>query len=166
MDNGICLEVRMRRRFSCVMVFGILALAVLCGPAGPAQAEFNVNINIGPPVVVAEPPEVALIPEFGVYFVPGGDVDIFFHAGFWWSPRGTRWYRARECNGPWVTVERRLVPGPVMRVPRDYRARYLKVKRVPYGQWKKARYRRHDDRRKGHSRDGNHRKRGHGHGDD
>ncbi len=144
----------------------VLAVLLLCGLPGLARAEVNVNINIGPPVVVAEPPEVALIPGIGVYFVPGGDVDLFFNAGFWWSPRGTRWYRARAYDGPWVVVERRVVPGPVIRVPRDYRARYVKVKRVPYGQWKKSHHRRYDDRGEGHSRGGNHRGRGRGHGHD
>ena len=149
--------------------FAVLAVLVVCGLPGTARSEINLNINIGgPPVVVAEPAEVALIPGIDVYFVPGGNADLFFHAGFWWSPRGDRWYRASVVNGPWVVVERRAVPVQVVRVPKDYRVRYRKVKHVPYGQWKKAHHGKHDD----HGRDGNSMngknqgkvsKRGHGH---
>lgn len=157
----------MGRRTPGGVKFAILAVVVLCSLPGPSQAEVNVNINIGgPPVIVAEPSDMVLIPGFGVYFVPGGDVDLFFHAGFWWSPRGKRWYRARAWNGPWVVVKRRAVPGPVIRVPRDYRVRYLKVKRVPYGQWKKSRHRKYDDDPgERHYKGQNHKNRGHGHGD-
>jgi hypothetical protein len=146
----------MKKRFPSAIAFPILAVLILSGLPDSAPAEVNVNVNIGtPPVVVAEPAEVVLIPEFGVYFVPDGDVDLFFHLGFWWSPRGDRWYRSRVWNGPWVVVERRIVPRKVVRVPRDYRVRYGKVKRVPYGQWKKAHHRKAD----GNGRRGDHHKR-------
>lgn len=161
----------MSGRFPRVAGFAVAAvLSAFCLP-GPARAEINLNINIGgPPVVVAEPAEVALIPEFEVYFIPGGDVDLFFHAGFWWSPRGDRWYRAEVHNGPWVVVERRIVPRQVILVPRDYRARYVKAKHIPYGQWKKAHPRKFDNDGRGggghggkkHKKTG---KRGHGHDD-
>jgi len=143
----------MKRRFPPAFVFAILAVLTLSGLPDSASAEFNVNINIGtPPVVVAEPAEVVLIPGIGVYFVPDSDADLFFYAGFWWSPRGDRWYRSRVCNGPWVVVEPRIVPMKVIRVPRDYRVRYVKAKHVPYGQWKKAHNRKED----GNGRNGGH----------
>ena len=62
--------------------------------------------------------------------MPGLEFDVFFYNGYWWSPRGNRWYRARAYNGPWKTISR-------YRVPKDYRARYEKQQRIPYGQWKK-----------------------------
>ena len=149
-------EVRMKRRFPSAIVFAVLAVLILSGLPDSASAEFNVNINIGtPPVVVVEPAAVVLIPGIGVYFVPDRDADLFFYAGFWWSPRGDRWYRSRDCNGSWVVVERRIVPTQVVRVPRDYRARYKKAKHVPYGQWKKAHHRKADD----NGRSGDHHKR-------
>ncbi|HZW37471.1 MAG TPA: hypothetical protein VFF01_11050, partial [Candidatus Deferrimicrobiaceae bacterium] len=77
----------------------------------------NLNINLGPPVIVSPPSEVALIPGSAIYFVPGVSVDLFFYDGYWWSPRGSRWYRAYEPNGPWVVVEHRYVPAPLFRVP-------------------------------------------------
>jgi hypothetical protein len=116
----------------------LLSLLPVFGEIPEARAGVQVNINVGPPpVVVAEPPEVVLIPGSQVYFVPEPDIDIFFYNGFWWSPRGDRWYRARAYNGPWVIEERRLVPAPVIRVPRNYRVIYERAHHIPYGQWKK-----------------------------
>ena len=124
-------------------VCGVLGLSVLLvalcalGWTKMASAEVNVNINLGPPpIVVAEPPEVVMIPGAGVYFVPGLDFDVFFYNNYWWSPRGNKWYRARAYNGPWGIVSQRYVPATVYRYPKDYRTRYEKQQRIPYGQWK------------------------------
>ena len=143
---------------------GMLAFLVvlsLSWPPDNVRAEVNLNINIGsPPVVIAEPAEVVLIPGSGVFFVADAGPDLFFHAGFWWSPRGDRWYRSRVYNGPWVIVERRYVPVQVVRVPRDYRVRYGKAKHVPYGQWKKGHYKTsYDNGRHGDHHDSKHHQR-------
>jgi hypothetical protein len=136
----------MKSRFLTSGVFTVLAVLVLAGLPDPAPAEVHLNINIGaPPVVAAEPAEIVLIPRIGVYFVPDSGTDLFFYAGFWWAPRGDRWYRSRVCNGSWIQVNRRIVPREVVRIPRDYRVRYRKVNHVPYGQWKKTHYRREND---------------------
>ena len=158
----------MNRQFPRLAIFLVLAALALSGLPGPARGEINLNVNIGPPpVVVAEPAVVAMIPTIGVYFVPDSSPDLFFYAGFWWSPRGERWYRSRACKGPWAVVESRFVPRQVIRVPKDYRVRYGKAKHIPYGQWKKAHYRRtaEDGREAGHSGRRDHERsdrRGHG----
>lgn len=159
----------MTQRFSWAVIPTVLVMITLSNLPGSAQAEVNVNINIGPPpVVVAEPAEVVLIPQIGVYFVPDSEPDLFFYAGFWWSPRGGGWYRSRAYNGPWVVVERRVVPAQVIRVPKNYRVRYVKEKHVPYGQWKKSHHHRQDDHRDSGRHDhGKHKKNGkrdNGHG--
>jgi hypothetical protein len=125
-------------------IHGILGLFVLFGalllPGGTKEvvAEVQVNVNLGPPpIVVAAPPELVMVPRSLVYFVPDPDIDIFFYNGYWWSPRGNQWYRSRAYKGPWGVVERRYVPAPVHRVPKDYRVVYEKEKHIPYGQWKK-----------------------------
>lgn len=147
----------MKNRCTSMGILAVLVVLLSCPPKN-GLAEVNLNINIGsPPVVVAEPAEVVLIPGSGVYFAVDTGPDLFFHAGFWWSPRGDRWYRSRVYNGPWIVVERRYVPVQVVRVPRDYRARYGKVKHVPYGQWKKAHYKTpHDNGRHGDHHDSKH----------
>ncbi len=171
LENGSEKEACMKGRWTSMGILSIFVVILLSCPPKRGLAEVNFNINVGsPPVVVAEPAVVALIPGSGVYFVADGGPDLFFYAGFWWSPRGDRWYRSRVYNGPWIVVEHRHVPVQVVRVPRDYRARYKKVKPVPYGQWKKAHYKktyddgRHGDRhdRKYHQNSGN---RGHAHDD-
>jgi hypothetical protein len=135
----------MRKVFIGTTAIGLLCGALLvCGSPGSAAAGVNVGINVNlgpPPIVVAEPPEVVLVPRSQVYFVPGLEFDVFFHNGYWWSPRGDRWYRSKAYNGPWRIIDRRHVPGAVVRVPHDYRRTYVKERRIPYGQWKKERMR-------------------------
>lgn len=118
----------------------VALVGALCAAGGTreAAAEISVNINLGPPpIVVAEPPAMVLLPDLQVYFVPHPEIDVFFYAGYWWSPRGNSWYRARAYNGPWGVVERRHIPAAIIRVPPDYRGRYEKEQHIPYGQWKK-----------------------------
>ena len=135
----------MRQRISGIVVPAVVVGVLLTGAVPmPAAAEVSVgvSVNLGPPpITVAAPPAVVLVPQTQVYFVPGVQFDVFFHNGYWWSPRGERWYRARAYNGPWNVVERRFVPGPVIHVPRDYRSVYVRERHIPYGQWKKDRAR-------------------------
>ena len=44
------------------------ALATAMGFSEPARREVSVNINLGPPVVVVEPPQMVLVPRSQVYF--------------------------------------------------------------------------------------------------
>ena len=138
-----------RRVRRCLLAGAMIAVA--WGFSEPARAEVSVGINIGPPqIVVSEPPHVVMIPQSQVHFVPDANIDVFFYGGYWWSPRGDRWYRARAYNGPWGVMERRRVPRAVMYVPRDFRTRYERERHVPYGQWKKDRHRWDRDNRKAH----------------
>ena len=127
-----------RRVRRCLLAGAMLAAA--WGFSEPSRAEVSVSINLGPPpIVVSAPPEVVMIPHSQVHFVPDPDINVFFYGGYWWSPRGERWYRARAYNGPWGVIERRRVPRAVMYVPPDYRTRYERERHVPYGQWRKER---------------------------
>ncbi len=106
--------------------------------AAPAFSGVNVNVNIGPPaVVVAEPPEMVVVPETMVYFAPGVSVDLLFFDGFWWTPKEGRWFRARGYDGPWTIVPARGVPRAIGGLPRGYRSAYGHGDHVPYGQLKK-----------------------------
>ncbi|MFA4844466.1 MAG: hypothetical protein WC632_05905 [Candidatus Margulisiibacteriota bacterium] len=119
--------------FGSVLIFAL----VVGGFAGTAQAEVNVNINIGPPpIVVSEPPAVVMMPQYGIYFVPGISFDVFFYNGYWWSPRGDRWYRSSQYRGPWGIVQRSYVPGYLFKVPKNYRAVYKNESPINYKQWK------------------------------
>ena len=134
-------------------LLAVAAIAAATGFSEPARAEVSVSINLGPPpIVVAEPPQVVMIPHSQVHYVPDPNIDVFFYGGYWWSPRGDRWYRARAYNGPGGGIERPRVPRSVIYVPRDYRARYERERHVPYGQWKRERSRWDRDNRKAHKR--------------
>ena len=112
-------------------------MAVLFG-AVPSHAEVNLNVNIGlPAVVVAGPLEMIPVQRSMVYFAPTVEVDLFYYAGYWWTPNQGRWFRSRAYNGPWVIIAPRAVPVAVVRVPRDYRKIYAHEHRIPYGQLKK-----------------------------
>ncbi len=134
-------------------------LLLLAMSTGNAAAEVNLSINIGPPVVVGPPSAMVMVPGTSVYFAPGFDVDIFFYGGYWWSPRGERWYRASDYGGPWHVVRRASVPRAVYGVPGDYRQVYAREHHIPYGQWKKE-----HGHGKGHGPGKGH-GRGHGRGD-
>lgn len=126
---------QMRKALSLIFLAVMFAGAGVEGSA--ADVSVGIGINIGPPpIVVAAPPAVVLMPSIGVYFVPGLEFDVFFYNGYWWSPRGGVWYRAKGYNGPWGVVNKRYVPGPVVRVPGDYRAKFGKERHIPYGEWK------------------------------
>lgn len=121
-------------------IFGIVAffLLVAAFEAVPAIAGMNVNVSIGvPAVVVAEPPEMILVPDTMVYFAPGVEAELFFYRGSWYTHHGHRWYRANSYKGPWAVAPPRAVPVAFGRLPRDYRKVYVRERHVPYGQLKK-----------------------------
>lgn len=133
---------------------GIMLTFILTGTA-MARVNVDLNVNIGPPpIVVPAPPAVVLMPNYGVYYVPEVEFDVFFHNGYWWSPRGDRWYRSRDYNGPWRIIERRYVPRAVVRVPRDYRGKYGHERQIPYGEWRERHNR--GDRHEMRGRDEHH----------
>lgn len=154
------------RHLKLLVVAPLLSVFLLTGPQASAgtRVGLNFNINLGVPVVVPEPPDLVVIPGTSVYFIPGGDVDVFFYGGYWWEPVGPRWYRSRSLNGRWVAVSSRFVPAPFYRIPDDYRIRYGRAEHIPYGQWKKGHHGGWDEGR-GHGNEGRHGGgRGHGHG--
>ncbi len=142
-----------RCRMLLVALATALGAAAVLGSAPPARAEVHVNINIGPPpIVAAEPPDLIMVPQSRVYFVPDPQLDVFFYGGYWWSPRGDRWYRAGAYDGPWRVIGRRYVPRAVIVVPHDYRARYVRERPIPYGRWKREHDRWDRENRRSHRR--------------
>ena len=126
-----------RRLAAAAAVLAALAVLAAAHPR-PAAAEVNVSVNIGvPSIVVPAPPVMVPVPRTTVYFAPDVDADLYFSAGFWWTPKEGRWFRAKSYNGPWAFVEPRYVPGDVVRIPKGYRSDYARGERVPYGQFKK-----------------------------
>ena len=128
------------------MICGILGLTMITAGIYPvgvtveAAVKVNVEVNLGPPVImVDEPPEIVFVPGLGIYFVPNLEMEIFFYRGFWWSRRGNYWYSSRYYRSGWKIASDREVPGPVFRVPRDYRERFGRERHIRYQDWKKQR---------------------------
>lgn len=150
---------------------GILACILLGigGGATPGFAGMDVSVNIGlPAVVVAEPPEMVLVPDSQIYYAPSVEAELFFYRGSWYTRSGHRWYRGRSYKGPWVVAAPRSVPREFVRLPGNYRTVYVRGERVPHGHlhkhWKHHEEERRRDRRGGHA--SNEHRRGHDrHGD-
>ena len=110
-----------------------LAAALALAPAARGSANIDVHVNIGlPGLVVAERPEVILVPGTRVYFPPAVSAEIVFFDGFWWLRDGGRWHRSHHHRGPWAVVAPQYVPVPVLRLPRDYRRTHSHRERIPY----------------------------------
>jgi hypothetical protein len=126
-----------------VLTIGGLCLAVLagCGTYGYQQDRgtygYQQERSGGESWNVGQPREMVMVPGSQVYFVPNLSFDLFFYNNYWWSQRGNKWYRSSNYNGPRESIEQRYVPTPVFQVPNDYRSRYEKQQRIPYGQWNK-----------------------------
>jgi hypothetical protein len=98
---------------------GLVGSAPQSAPPPPVAA----NPPPPPAYAIPAPPQVAPIPGTYVYFVPGIGADILFYRGYWYRPHAGHWYRAASYNGPWVYTVPRMVPGPVIGLPPDFRRR-------------------------------------------
>jgi len=120
----------------------VILLAIVFAGSGCAVYQPTPAYGHEPPsrVVVSQPEYLYVIPSFGVYFVPDISAEVFFVSGRWYySTRGV-WYWGSSYRGPWTYIEVRHIPGPLRRLPRDYRSRYRNdYYRVPYGHWEKRR---------------------------
>jgi len=124
----------------CKIFCGVLMFVLLVIEAEGMGAKTKVTaiVETGPPhIVVSAPPALVMMPQTSIYYVPDVSYDVFFYNGYWWSPRGDLWYRASQYNGPWGVVQRTYVPGPLFKVPKNYRVVYQKERHINYGQWKK-----------------------------
>jgi hypothetical protein len=94
-----------------IFVTGCHRHAVVVTPATPL-----------PPIEgVVEEPDMVVIPETDVYFIPGSPVDVFFYGGWWWRPWGGSWYRSNHHLHGWAVFP----PPPFIgHIPGDYRTRF------------------------------------------
>src|SRR3972149_6750049 len=137
-----------RRVWWCLLAGAMIASA--WGFSEPARAEVSVSINLGPPpIIVSQPPEVVMIPQSQVHFVPDPNIDVFFYGGFWWLPRREGWYRARHVPyGQW----------------KKDRVRWDKENRKAHKQWEREREMEWKRGEQEHRKDDMHGDRGRGYG--
>jgi hypothetical protein len=119
----------MTMRSSASLMLLALGAGLMAALALPAPARAGVSLNIGlqvtspppPPVFVFEDePEVVLIPQTRVYYVPGPSFDLFRYGRYWYINNGGWWYRAHNYRGPFESVEYDNVPTTILRVPAKY----------------------------------------------
>lgn len=115
-----------------VMNATVAVLMSLFCTAGMSEAGVNVNVNIGlpPPVVIAAPPALVVVPGSYVYFAPDIEIDLIFFQGFWYRPYSGHWYRSDDYNKGWVVVN--VVPQPILSLPPRWKQVPPGHARMPY----------------------------------
>ena len=93
--------------------------------AASAAADVKVNIGLGipsvaPPVVIAAPPQLAVVPGTSVYYAPEMPTNYFFYKGRYYTVVDGVWSTAPVYNGPWAVIRIGQVPPPVLSVPVEY----------------------------------------------
>jgi len=99
-----------------------VALWLVATAAAPASGQVQVQVHVATPTIrFAEPPPLVEVSP-GVQVVQDYDEEVFFVDGWYWCRSGDVWYRTRDHRGGWVVVERRHVPGTIVRIkPGHYR---------------------------------------------
>jgi len=134
-----------RRAFRC----GLLSL-VLIAASLPAWAASNtlmgfvVGVREAPPpprVILLARPQVVVVPGTSVYVVENPSYDVFRYGSSFYVMSDGYWYRSRSGSGPFVVVDVRSVPRPILRVPGSHWKHHPHG--GPPGQMKKAGHGRH-----------------------
>jgi hypothetical protein len=111
--------------------FALLALAAAMATAVAAPAtvraatSLDINLHVGNPpppprFVFEDEPDVVLIPQTRVYYVPGPRFDLFRYGRYWYINNGGWWYRAYHYRGPFTYIQYDRVPVTILRVPPKY----------------------------------------------
>jgi hypothetical protein len=103
----------------------VAVLALVGGlAAAPAHADVNIGVKIGvpapPPVVVAGPPSVIVVPGSTVYHAPSARFNVFYHHGRYYSFHNDAWFVTAKWGTPWTMVAEERVPKAVLSVPVRY----------------------------------------------
>jgi len=118
---------RMRRM---ALVLLILGYAAAREAAAEAYFGFSIGISNAPPpprVVVSGAPQLVAVPGTSVQVVGNSGYDVFAYHSSFYCFNGGFWYRASSSNGPFMVVDVRSVPQPILVVPAE------NWKRHPHG---------------------------------
>jgi len=105
-----------------------LAAALLVAMvAAPVEARtylgFTLGVGGAPPpprvVIVDRQPDLVVVPRTSVYVVQNSDYDVFRYGRTYYVYNDGYWYRSRTYGGPFVVVDVRSVPRPVLTLPDD-----------------------------------------------
>ncbi|MDP8305536.1 MAG: hypothetical protein RAO75_03315 [Candidatus Chlorobium antarcticum] len=93
----------------------------------PANAEVNLNINVGPPrpvlvqsrrpahFAIESQPRFLYTPNLGFYVSVGAPYDVIYYGDRYYIYNEGSWYRSRNYRGPWDRVKSRRVPTKITR---------------------------------------------------
>ncbi len=118
---------RMRRM---ALVFLILGYAAVHEAAAETYWGFSIGVSNAPPpprVVVSGAPQLVAVEGTSVQVVGNSGYDTFAYRSSFYCFSGGFWYRATSHTGPFVVVDVRSVPEPILVVPAQH------WKRHPHG---------------------------------
>jgi hypothetical protein len=104
-------------------------LGVLVATPALAQVHVGVDVQIPLPTIRFEVPPPLVVVTPGVQVVEDYGDEVFFVNGWYWCRRDAHWFRTRDYRGGWVVVERRYVPGSLVKIPPGHYKHYRKMKR-------------------------------------
>ncbi len=138
----------------CYMAVGAVLLTTAAfvneGNAG-VSVGIGINIPLPPPVVIAAPPALVVVPGTSMYVAPDIDADIVFLDGYWWRLNEGRWYRSPYYDRGWVYMDRGRVPRAFYGFHPGFRERYRGYERVHWNDVHRDWNRRHPDWDRRHS---------------
>lgn len=94
----------------------LVSLGALIVSAGCTVYSPGYPPPIRPQVVVAGP-RLVVIAGSDIRYCLECDEDVFFYLDWWYVYRFGAWYRCGAWGGPWVVVERGVLPAAFIRVP-------------------------------------------------
>ena len=99
-----------------------IAMAGAYVPTAHAHVDVSVGVAVPPPPVVTfeREPQVVLVPQTQVYYVPGLDYDFYRFGGWWYVNRDGYWYSSRSYRGPFAPVAFERVPHAIVAIPASY----------------------------------------------
>lgn len=113
-----------------MLVYMVLAVALVGVSTGAATAQVSVNIGINLPV----PPSLIIVPGTPVAYAPAIPANYFFYGGQYYVFSNNGWYVAPRYDGPWVVVAPAYVPAPILTVP----VRYYRAPPPHWKPWRRA----------------------------
>jgi hypothetical protein len=113
-----------------------------------AQVDVDIHITVPPPpaIVFRSEPEVVVVPQTRVYYVPAvTEYDMYRFGSHWYINRDGYWYRSKAYRGPFAVVEHHRVPREIVVVPSEYRHHPRHPRGGPPGHRKDKRHGHHED---------------------
>lgn len=123
-----------RTSFVVLPLLLLLTIASCAGPMamGNTYLGFSLDIRSAPPpprMYFDHDPDRESVGDVYVVQAPNPDCDMFQYQGAWFVYYSGYWYQSSRYDGPFVVVDVRSVPRPVLEVPSG------RWRHHPHGHW-------------------------------